>query len=357
MHTSRRYAKRFCHSLAASAALAGIVALAATSGCEDEDGASTSRPTVTASDASSPSAPAVADATTPTVTTPLAPPVSLNDEIDAGPLPVEDPSEWLGAERFTVAVERSRCYGICPVFSVRVDERGHVVYRGSDYVARPGYYEVEVPSETARRLFMHMVDAGFLGLRPRYYLEADGCTDTSTDAPTSTFTLTANDRSKQVRMYWGCEADVVATLRELDDAIEQATTAGRFLYPNPGFDSCPSGGDNFSEQWVVSNNLNLNHVDIGLLHLDTVGTQEPRWQIADCQGDLIAEGAVARTRCSVHLLPPKDVDAYISWPGVTERQGVATLEHINLDGWLSVRLLNLLEEQHQSAHEGEACDR
>jgi hypothetical protein len=263
----------------------------------------------------------------------------------------------MAADHFSVAVQRSACYGICPIFSMSVDERGHVAYRGTSYVARPGYYEVEVPPDSVRQLFLDIIDAGYLQLGRRYETEADGCTEVATDSPTSTFTLTAGEHRKEVRMYWGCKIDLSTTLQQLDDEIEHTTTVGRFLYPNPGFESCPNGDSrDLPESWVVANSPNLDHTDFGLLHIERSSAGDSHWWVTDCQGQAIADGAEVRTDCAEQLLPPNDVDAYFSWPGLDDPQGIATLQSTGLEHWITVDLLDLLDEHGQWAHEGQTCD-
>jgi hypothetical protein len=333
-------------------------ALLASWACSDAEGVHAARPPAAGSPASDASTPASQVAVDPSIAASPAPaPPPSAAEVEAGPLPAEDPSVWLAAEHFNIAVDRWPCYGTCPGFSVRVDERGHVAYRGRDYVARPGYYEVEVAPDAVRKLFVDMVGAGFLELGRKYETAADGCTQVSTDSPTSIFTLSAGDRTREVRMYWGCEANVSAKLQQFDKDLERVTTVGRFLYPNPGPEGCSGGTSrDLSSHWVIVDGPSASPTEYGLLTLDSATSGDGLWKLTSCDGQSISEGLVWRTSCTLLLLPPKDVDAYFAWPAVDETaQGAAIIKRSGLASYVTIRLLNLLEQHDQWAYEGTAC--
>jgi hypothetical protein len=43
------------------------------------------------------------------------------------------------------------------------------------------------------------------------------------------------------------------------------------------------------------------------------------------------------------------------WPGTEGPQGVALLSRTGLEGWISIRVVNLFEEHRQYAYEGDRC--
>ena len=177
--------------------------------------------------------------------------------VDAS-LPPPAPDElaaWLAADNFSVELKGTSCYGACPTFSVRIDQDGHVGFRGLAYVARPGFYEIDVPAARARALFEAMIEAGFLRLRPRYAEEADGCVEISTDFPTYTFSLRAGERTKSVEIYEGCRSSASSFRDRFEPEITRATNAGIFLYPSPSSRDCPPPADfpevDFEQSWVL----------------------------------------------------------------------------------------------------------
>jgi hypothetical protein len=273
---------------------------------------------------------------------------------DAGP-PTPDEPEWLASEQFSIELAATECFGSCPAFSVRIDERGHVGYRGTRWVARPGWYEIDVPAENARRVFDEMIEAGFLRLQERYVNESDGCTGVATDSPTKTFTLRAGERMKQVVIYGGCFSPVQSFKERFEAEIRRATSVGLFLYPTPSLGSrteelAPDGF--FERSWVLSDTPSLNRTNYGLLRIDG----DRGWTVAGCDGGTLAAGDVTyASGYDLALLPAADANASFTWPGLAELQGVALLNRSGLPEALTVRLLSLTEQYGQWAEPGSTC--
>jgi len=90
------------------------------------------------------------------------------DAVAVSPAPSPPPAKW------SVTLERTRCYGACPAYVVSVDQDGHVAYEGESFVAAFGKRTSNVPSAAAVNLYARAKALHFETLKPRY---AVPCTD------------------------------------------------------------------------------------------------------------------------------------------------------------------------------------
>ena len=277
-------------------------------------------------------------------------------------LPPPSPDElaaWRDAESFSVQLEDTGCFGTCPSFWSRIDQAGHVAYLGASWVARPGFFELDVPAADAKALYLAMLDAGFLRLRERYNVEADGCTVIYTDMPTYTFTLRTGERTKRVEMYAGCRSAVEGFFERFEPEIRRAASLGVFLYPSPPRNRCAAPesfpAPNFEQSWVVSDSSSLNKEDYGILRMAREG-KATRWHVTDCEGRELAAGVSIPGQVDERvLMSAADAPSSFAWPGLAAPQGVALLNRTSLPS-ITVRLLTLREQVTQWARPGDSCE-
>jgi hypothetical protein len=107
-----------------------------------------------------------------------------------------------------VTLERSECFGTCPVYRVEVARDGLVTFTGKAHVlAKNGNRRL---GPTAfKPLVAHLEAGGFFNLDSAYVPGRPGCIHAATDAPSATLTVIAGMRKKTVRYYYGCLGDAV----------------------------------------------------------------------------------------------------------------------------------------------------
>jgi hypothetical protein len=111
-----------------------------------------------------------------------------------------------------IALERSACYGECPIYTVKLHADGKVEYVGVAFVERSGHHSGTIPESWFRRLTELALDIGYFELRDSYSCEV-------TDSPTIYTSVTENGRRKIIRHYapgWAGPA----RLHAFEDAIE-----------------------------------------------------------------------------------------------------------------------------------------
>jgi hypothetical protein len=117
-----------------------------------------------------------------------------------------------------IKLERTACYGSCPVYSVTLDAKGNVSFsttKGDGAVVqhtdRIAASEVAAVLATARRI-------GFFEMRDSYRAMI-------TDLPTTFVTITANGQTKKIEDYFGAPRE----LKQLEILIDEAARTQRWL--------------------------------------------------------------------------------------------------------------------------------
>ena len=141
-------------------------------------------------------------------------------------------------ESFSVVLQRTACFGTCPVYTVTIRGSGLVEYVGSYNVDALGSRSAKIESDEVRNLVQAFNSINFLGLRDRY---SERCTD----MPTAIIAISFDGKIKQVSNYFGgCEGETSGPQVDLNRLARQIdTTAGtvRWIECGPG---CATGSPN-----------------------------------------------------------------------------------------------------------------
>lgn len=126
-----------------------------------------------------------------------------------------------------ISLERTGCFGSCPIYVVTLYQDGAVRFEGRDYVKKKGVFVKRVDRAAVERLFEKAESIGFWQLQDTYAISKevkkgdDAIIELPpTDLPTRYVTLRTAKKMKRVQDYWGAPAE----LRELERLID--ATAG-----------------------------------------------------------------------------------------------------------------------------------
>jgi uncharacterized protein DUF6438 len=114
-----------------------------------------------------------------------------------------------------VTMQRSGCYGSCPVYTVEISYNGKVTFKGERFVVVAGEHLGTTPPADLARLDQAIVDIGFFSLREQYQSGEDGCTTWATDNATVSILVITASRQHRVTYYYGCEIDLGPSLAKL----------------------------------------------------------------------------------------------------------------------------------------------
>ena len=123
---------------------------------------------------------------------------------------------------FLIKLERTACFGTCPVYSVTIDAQGNVVYEGTSSVSVEGRQTDRIPASAVNALLATAERIGFYDLRDSYRAPI-------TDLPTTFVTMTANGRTKRIEDYFSAPPG----LKELERQIDEAARTARWVRGAP----------------------------------------------------------------------------------------------------------------------------
>ncbi len=142
--------------------------------------------------------------------------------------------QWTGASPWldtvmsmntpVMTLERTPCFGMCPVYSVAVFEDGTAVYLGIRHVAQPGVQVTNVDPDQVELLASQMTDLGYFEWEDEYMWQI------VTDQPYTITTLNWDDQSKQITRYDGDPNAPVGLVR-FEDRIDRLVDVAQWVNP------------------------------------------------------------------------------------------------------------------------------
>jgi hypothetical protein len=120
-----------------------------------------------------------------------------------------------------IKLERTSCFGECPVYSVSIDAKGNVTYEGTKFVRVEGRQTDRIPVSRVAALLETVDRIRFFELNDRYRTirNPDGTETMVTDLPTTFVTVSREGRSKRVEDYIGAPQSLKELEQQIDDAV------------------------------------------------------------------------------------------------------------------------------------------
>jgi hypothetical protein len=122
------------------------------------------------------------------------------------------------AEDVQITLERTACFGMCPVYTVTLSGDGTVRYEGRQFVRETGTRTWKIDAAAVAALAKEMEAAGYFELQDRY-------TARITDLPTTRTSLRIGTRSKTIEDYFGAPD----TLHQLEKRIDEVAGVKKYV--------------------------------------------------------------------------------------------------------------------------------
>ncbi len=127
-----------------------------------------------------------------------------------------------GGAKLVASLERTACFGWCPVYKITIFADGTMKYVGTNFVKQAGERTAKLKPAQLAALRAAFADAHYFDLQDDYTRRD------VTDNP-STFTSSSDGtRSKTVRHYYG-DRSAPAALTKLEDEIDSIVQIDRFI--------------------------------------------------------------------------------------------------------------------------------
>jgi Domain of unknown function (DUF6438) len=102
-----------------------------------------------------------------------------------------------------IRLQRTSCYGPCPIYTITIDASGTVTYEGERAVRVVGRRTAKIDTSTVAGLLARVESIRFFEMRDAYRVieNPDGTVSMVTDLPTKFVTVTVNGRTKKVEDF------------------------------------------------------------------------------------------------------------------------------------------------------------
>ena len=108
-----------------------------------------------------------------------------------------------------ISLERTPCYGTCPIYKMKIFSDGSAFYHGERFVEKIGNYEFSVRKETVNYILKKADEIGFFELEDKY-------TANITDLPKTITFIKDGENKKRVVNYYGAPK----TLKEFENLVD-----------------------------------------------------------------------------------------------------------------------------------------
>jgi hypothetical protein len=139
--------------------------------------------------------------------------------------PAQDP-----ASGPAITLERTACFGRCPVYRLAVSPTGALSYEGTANVRHIGPATGRVPADRVAALVGELERAGYFSFANRYTSAEPTCGRYATDLPSVITSVTLRGRTKRVEHDHGCGAApgaLVVLERRIDEVLGSSQFIGR----------------------------------------------------------------------------------------------------------------------------------
>jgi uncharacterized protein DUF6438 len=129
-----------------------------------------------------------------------------------------------------ITLERTPCFGGCPVYAVEVSRSGEVTYEGKAHVRQLGKASGKISQQKVDGLLVELEKAGYFAMANRYAASESACGRYSTDSPSAITSVTIRGRTKRIEHDYGCGAApgaLVVLERRIDEVLGSGRWTGR----------------------------------------------------------------------------------------------------------------------------------
>jgi uncharacterized protein DUF6438 len=150
---------------------------------------------------------------------------------DTSAAPADTSQAWADtATGYAIVLERTPCFGSCPVYTVAVSPSGEVKYQGRAHVRRLGTAIGQIPQQRVDSLLDELDRAGYFSFALKYMPSEPACGRYVTDSPSAITTVTYRGRTRTITHDYGCggaPGALVVLERRIDEVLGSSQWTGR----------------------------------------------------------------------------------------------------------------------------------
>ena len=139
-------------------------------------------------------------------------------------------------KQFSLEMNRTNCYGTCPVYSLKIGLDGKVEFEGVNYTATKGKAESQIADEKVKELISEVTKSNFFSFEDDYSQGSKTCSSSSTDCPSVILTIKYDENEKTIKHYnccfvksWLSKEDALQPLTDLENKIDEIVETKRWI--------------------------------------------------------------------------------------------------------------------------------
>ena len=125
-------------------------------------------------------------------------------------------------DELVIKLERTACFGTCPVYSLKINGNGTVVYEGKDFVRIKGVEETTVGPEIIDQLLQAFEETGYFSLNDSY--TGFG----KSDMPSAYTSISIGNHTKSIKHYLG-DLSAPKKLTDLEHKIDTIVNSAQWI--------------------------------------------------------------------------------------------------------------------------------
>lgn len=124
-----------------------------------------------------------------------------------------------------ITLERTACFGTCPVYSLKIYKDGRVVYEGKEFVKKTGMAEGRIKNKALEDLVAEFMKLNYFDLKKN-----PDCPISATDFPAAMTSLNWKGRHHAVEHNQGCQgSELLKELSKLEDKIDEVVNTNQWI--------------------------------------------------------------------------------------------------------------------------------
>jgi acetamidase/formamidase len=130
----------------------------------------------------------------------------------------------------SVTLERTACFGTCPIYKVTIASDGTVNFEGRRFVKTVGAARGQITPQAFRKLIEEFRTINYFSLPDRYTPGTPDCPRMVTDMPSANTSLRLDGKTKSVAHYHGCgDSGALAALTALEHKLDEVAGTEKWI--------------------------------------------------------------------------------------------------------------------------------
>jgi acetamidase/formamidase len=129
-----------------------------------------------------------------------------------------------------ITLERTACFGTCPMYQVTVTSDGTVTFNGERFTKTTGVAKGKISRESFRQLVAEFEKINYFALPDAYAPGTPVCPQRITDMPSANTSIRLKGKAKSVAHYYGCgDSGPLVKLTALEKKIDEVAGTQKWI--------------------------------------------------------------------------------------------------------------------------------